>query len=75
MADIDRFLEVAATLPKGGMKPWWEKIGLSAEQSAQLAAAAAHPDITGRAIQIVLREWGHDIKLSSIAHYRRGIRG
>lgn len=75
MADIDRFLQVTAELPKGGAKPWWERLQLTAEQSDQLRAALLHPMVTDRAVQVVLREWGHDVKLSSVGHYRRVLRG
>lgn len=75
MADIDRFLQVAAELPKGGVKPWWERLGLDEQQADQLRAALTHPMVTDRAVQIVLREWGHEVNLSSIGHYRRALRG
>jgi hypothetical protein len=75
MANIDRFIEIAATLPKGGVRPWWDKLGLDPDRQESLREAILHPEVTDRAVQLVLREWGHEIKLSSIGHYRRVLRG
>lgn len=75
MADLTEFHQAAAQLPRGGIRGWWNTIGLTGQQAEQLREALLHPHITDRAVQQVLASWGHNIGIASIGTYRRKLGG
>jgi hypothetical protein len=69
---VDEFAAAQARLRRPhGYKAWWERLDLTPEQHEQLMAAGANPDISHRAIHIVLSGWGCQVTLGQIGHWRR----
>lgn len=65
-------------LAQDGMRPpgvtgWWERIPttLDEDRQTQLVRAAADPTISHRAICLVLRQWGLDVTMAQVGHWRR----
>jgi hypothetical protein len=72
---VDEFLQAQADVKKPGVPGWWETMNLTVEQKAKLDAAAGNPAITHRAIATVLRQWGVDVNLGQVGHWRRNHAG
>lgn len=69
---MDEFAQVQSELGKrNGYRAWWETINLTDTQRADLEAAGANPEICHRAIQIVLKRWGHEVTVGQVGHWRR----
>ena len=68
---LERFLEAQKTLPKGGHRWWWEHCGLSDDQRAAVKEALVRPDVSDKAVQIVLGEWGVQVTRQQVGHLRR----
>jgi hypothetical protein len=69
---MDEFREAQSILKRPhGYKAWWETLDLTDRQREDLMAAGADPDISHRAILIVLKQWGHKVSLGQIGHWRR----
>lgn len=68
---MDEFTEVQMTLTSRGMSGWWDRAVLSDEQWAQLNAAADNPEITRRAISIVLSRWGVDVSITQVGYWKQ----
>jgi hypothetical protein len=69
---VDEFAAAQAQLRKPrGYRAWWETLSISDEQREQLMAAGANPAISHRAIHIVLKDWGCDVTIGQIGHWRR----
>ena len=71
MTDISVFREAQRQTPRPGTKGWWETIDLDPERRAALEAAVDDLTISARAIEIVLKSWGHQVNAAAVAHYRR----
>jgi transposase len=68
---LDEFLKAQASLPKGGHRWWWEHSGLSDEQKQAAQEAMARPDVSDKAVQIVLADWGVKVTRQQVGHLRR----
>ena len=69
---MDEFVEAQAGLRKpNGFKAWWQTIDMTDEQRQSLFAAGQNPDISHRAIHLVLKRWGFDVTVASVGHWRR----
>ena len=70
---MDEFAAAQARLPRGNTISWYEKVTpeLTAEQVVKLDAALASPDISARAIAVVLDGWGHQVKEGTISKWRK----
>jgi transposase len=68
---LDEFLKVQATLPRGGHRWWWDEADLSDEQRDGVRQAFARPDVSDKAVQIVLTNWGVKVTKSQVSHLRR----
>jgi transposase len=68
---LDEFLNVQATLPKGGHRFWWDTADLSEEQRDAVVEAFGRPDVSDRAVQIVLGNWGVKVTKQQVGHLRR----
>ena len=70
---MDEFLAAQASLKRPGVTGWWEKVldEVDDERAAALLAAAADPDISHRAIAVVVSGWGFDVSREKVAHWRR----
>lgn len=69
---MDEFAEVQSELKRpNGYRAWWQLLQLTDEQTKALWDAGRNPDISHRAIHIVLKRWGHDVPVGSIGHWRR----
>jgi hypothetical protein len=70
---VDVFREVQAGMKAPGSSGWWEQAEaeLTPEQWTALLEAAAARDISHRAIAIVLGQWGHDVTVAQVGHWRR----
>lgn len=69
---MDEFEAAQARLRRPhGYAAWWERLDLPPERHEQLMAAGSNPAISHRAIYIVLRDWGCDVTLGQIGHWRR----
>jgi len=68
---LDEFLKVQATLPRGGHRFWWDHTDLSDDQKDAVLQAIARPDVSDKAVQIVLTNWGVKVTKSQVAHLRR----
>jgi transposase len=68
---LDEFLKAQAGLPKGGHRWWWDHAGLSDVQKQAVAEALARPDVSDKAVQIVLADWGVKVTRQQVGHLRR----
>jgi transposase len=68
---LDEFLNVQASLPKGGHRWWWDHAGLSDAQRESVEQALARPDVSDKAVQIVLGNWGVKVTRQQVGHLRR----
>jgi hypothetical protein len=68
---LDEFLNAQSTLAKGGHRWWWEHSGLTEQQRAAVGEAVLRPDVSDRAVQIVLADWGVKVTRGQVAHLRR----
>ena len=70
---MDEFAAAQARLPRGNTISWYEKVTpeLTPEQVVKLDAALASPDISARAIAVVLDGWGHEVKEGTISKWRK----
>jgi hypothetical protein len=69
---VDEFAAAQAQLRRPhGYKAWWELLDITADQYERLMAAGSNPAISHRAIYIVLQEWGCDVTMGQIGHWRR----
>lgn len=69
---MDEFAQAQAKLRKpNGYRAWWETLDITDEQRGRLMAAGANRAISHRAIYLVLQEWGCEVTLGQIGHWRR----
>jgi len=68
---LDEFLKVQETLPRGGHRWWWDEVDLSADQKDAVLQALQRPDVSDKAVQIVLGNWGVKVSKSQVSHLRR----
>lgn len=69
---MDEFEQKQATLRRpNGYLPWWDRIGLTDDQRAALMRAGANPAISHRAIFMVLADWGFEVTIGQVGHWRR----
>jgi transposase len=68
---IDEFLKVQQDLPRGGHRWWWNEADLSAEQRDAVVQALGRPDVSDKAVQIVLGNWGVKVSRQQVGHLRR----
>jgi hypothetical protein len=68
---LDEFLNAQATLSKGGHRWWWQHCDLTDEQRDAVRQALARPDVSDKAVQIVLGNWGVKVTRGQIGHLRR----
>jgi hypothetical protein len=71
LTDISVFRQAQQSLHRGGMKGWWQTVHLEPDQWQAIDAAIEDPHITDRAIQIVLKDWGVEVNVNQVSHYRR----
>lgn len=48
---------------------------LDPDRAAKLRAALAHPNVTNAKVAKVLRDWGHQVGVTSVARYRHDVLG
>jgi hypothetical protein len=70
---VDEFEQAQAQMGRPGVSGWWQTMDLTVEQRAKLAAAAGNPAITHRAIATVLCQWGVNVNVGQVGHWRRNI--
>jgi transposase len=68
---LDEFLKVQATLPRGGHRFWWDNADLTDEQRGAVVEALVRPDVSDKAVQIVLGNWGVKVTKQQVGHLRR----
>lgn len=69
---MDEFTEAQAHLrAPNGYKAWWELLAMSDEQRESLFAAGRNPNISHRAIHVVLQRWGFEVTIGQVGHWRR----
>jgi len=70
---VDEFRQAQSQLQGPGIRGWWSTVlaELPDDKRESLLAAAASPDITHRAISIVLKRWGYDVNPVKVGHWRR----
>jgi transposase len=68
---LDEFLNVQATLPRGGQRWWWHTVDLTDDQRAAVVEALHRPDVSDKAVHIVLSRWGVKVTHSQVSHLRR----
>lgn len=70
---MDEFVAAQNGLVRGNTVSWYERVApeLTVEQRASLDAALASPDISARAIAVVLAGWGHEVKEGTISKWRK----
>jgi hypothetical protein len=68
---LDEFVQAQAGLSKGGPRWWWDDAPLSDEQRAAILEAVGRPDVSDRAVRIVLAKWGVPVTQAQVAHLRR----
>ena len=70
---MDEFVAAQNGLVRGNTVSWYERVApeLTAEQRASLDAALASPDISARAIAVVLDGWGFEVKEGTISKWRK----
>ena len=70
---MDEFRAAQASLKPPGVKGWWVKVleEVDVERGEALLAAARDPEISNRAISVVLEGWGYPITREKVAHWRR----
>jgi hypothetical protein len=70
---VDEFRAAQESLKGPGMPGWWDRVlpQLDAGQLERLQAAAADSTISHRAIAVVLGQWGHDVNVAKVSHWRR----
>jgi hypothetical protein len=68
---LDEFLNVQAGLSRGGPRWWWDDADLNDEQRDAVLQAVHRPDVSDRAVQLVLGRWGVKVTQAQVAHLRR----
>jgi hypothetical protein len=68
---LDEFLKVQDTLPRGGHRWWWDAVDLTGDQKDAVVEALGRPDVSDKAVQIVLGNWGVKVSKSQVSHLRR----
>lgn len=70
---MDEFREAQANLRPPGVAGWWVKVldEVDADRAEALLAAAADPEISNRAIALVVSGWGFPVTREKVAHWRR----
>lgn len=69
---MDEFRKAQEQLKRpNGYRAWWETINLTEQQKSDLFAAGADPGISHRAIHMVLADWGCEVTVGQIGHWRR----
>jgi len=69
---VDEFRRAQSELQRpNGYRAWWQLLDITDQQRADLEAAGADPTISHRAIQIVLKDWGCEVTVGQIGHWRR----
>ena len=70
---MDEFRQAQSELQGPGVRGWWSVVleDLSDDKRDSLLAAASSPDITHRAISVVLNRWGYDVNPVKVGHWRR----
>ena len=48
---------------------------LDPDRAAKLRAALVHPQVTNSKVAKVLRDWGHQVGVTSVARYRHDVLG
>jgi hypothetical protein len=70
---LDEFLDAQAKLTKGGPRWWWDHVDLTDEQRNAVLEAVGRPDVSDRAVKMVLAKWGVTVTQAQIAHLRRKV--
>lgn len=70
---MDEFERAQASLRRPGVVGWWEKVlaEVDEDRRAALLKAAANPEISHRAISVVVQGWGFQVSREQVAHWRR----
>ena len=73
---VDEFEAAQAALKRPGVSGWWVKVldELDEDRRESLLRAKGNPDISHRAISVVLQGWGFDVNREKVAHWRRNVR-
>ncbi len=74
---MDEFLQAQEALRRPGVEGWWVGVleALDGDREASLSAAARDPRISHRAISTVLRQWGFEVTVAQVGHWRRNYVG
>ena len=70
---LDEFIEAQAGLTKGGPRWWWDDVDLTGEQRDAVLEALVRPDVSDRAVRLVLNRWGVTVSQAQVAHLRRKV--
>jgi hypothetical protein len=68
---LDEFLNAQSGLSRGGPRWWWDDADLTGEQRDAVLEAVGRPDVSDRAVQMVLAKWGFKVTQAQVAHLRR----
>lgn len=70
---MSEFHEAQRQLKKPGISGWWEHVlaDLDEQRRDALIEAAHDPQISHRAIAVVLGRWGYEVNREKVAHWRR----
>ena len=74
---MDEFLQAQESLKGPGIVGWWVAVfdALDVDRASSLSAAARDPRISHRAIKTVLRQWGFEVTVAQVGHWRRNYVG
>ena len=70
---MNEFYEAQRQVKPSGVSGWWVKVLADIDQTRrdQLIEAASDPNISHRAIAVVLQRWGYSVSPGSVGHWRR----
>jgi hypothetical protein len=70
---LDEFLNAQASLTRGGPRWWWDDVALDDQQKSAVIEAVGRPDVSDRAVRLVLANWGVTVTQAQVAHLRRKV--
>ena len=70
---MDEFRAMQNQMRRSGVSGWWDHVLPAVDDARRdsLMAAAADPTISHRAIVAVLGNWGFEVTMAQVGHWRR----